>query len=215
MSMGKLSELDYVFITGIEGSGTTMMLKLLDSMDNMAILGGNYWSPRLKYEADTLNGLTQRLWDDREVMSVEDRIDVIREIRELELPSDYTHVVHKRSFPFLDLFHFPNLIDCFEMSSCCKVLAMTRGLEASSRSILRRKFVADKEGASQRVVEAVRRIDKELSMIDGEYIMPISYEDIIDAERKPGILRDLADFIAIDSELLETHCGVITRPGMG
>lgn len=208
----KLKETNFLFITGIEGSGTTMMLKLLDAVAEVAVLGGNYWTPELGKEAHALNKLTAKLWNEKKICSRAEKKEIFEKIRELELPSHYTHVVHKRSFPFLDTNHFPHLVDCKKMARFCRILNMRRDHAANSRSILRRGFESDNEMAAMRTETAVKRLEIELEALGIDGIMHIDYESVIDIYHKDKLLGKLADLLDLDSSMLKRNAHIITEP---
>lgn len=57
-----LSSKKFVFITGVEGSGTTMLLKVLDNLEECVAMGGNYFPQYVYNSAEQLNSLTKKLW---------------------------------------------------------------------------------------------------------------------------------------------------------
>ena len=189
-----------------------MMLRLLDAVDGIAVLGGNYWAEDLEKEAQTLNALTQRLWNQKSPCSPQEKEEIIRKIQGLELPARYKLVVHKRSFPFLDMDHFPHIVDCFRFSADVRILNMRRDHAANTRSILRREFETDRERAAKRTDAAVERLSKELVGLEPGCVLNIDYEDIIDTEKKNNLLEEIACHIGLEPEDLSRFSHVITGP---
>lgn len=209
--MAILASSNFLFVTGIEGSGTTMMLKLLNALDEVAVLGGNYWSPSLAELAGRLNSLTEALWGPELVGRPSDREAIVDQIRALEIPAGYTHVVHKRSFPFLDSQHVPVLEEARSFAEQCGLLVMRRMLDANTRSILRRGFERETVKAQQRTYMAHAHLERQLAKLDTPW-MEIAYEDIIDTAKKPVILSNLALRFALDQQAVLAQAELITGP---
>jgi len=101
-----------IFIIGVEGSGTTMLSRILGEQPNCVSILGNYISEIIKNDthairlAQQLNIKTQDLWDTiSDLDHYNDAKMAIPEIiEELEtyLYKNYniTHFVYKRSSPF-------------------------------------------------------------------------------------------------------------------
>lgn len=206
-----LETTDFLFITGVEGSGTTMMLKLLDSLPDIAVLGGNYWTPELASEASHFNALTEQLWNRKAPPNDIEREEIFQDIRHFPVPGNARLVVHKRSCPFLDPFHLPDLSDVARFTPHARLLVMRRDPDANTRSILRRGFEKEKERATARTGMALQALDTQLK--DNPVpTMQIYYEEIISPEKKAAILRNLAGFLGLDPMSLAAKADMITGP---
>lgn len=215
MNVEVLEKKRFLFITGIEGSGTTMMLKILDALQGVAVLGGNYHTPELSGQAAIINDATERMWNSEVPVTDEQKETCLSKIRNISIPDKYSTVVYKRSFPFIDRVHFPILEDIRRVSKDFKLLVMRRSLEANTRSILRRQFESDNGEAQERTRRAHSMLSDQLSAWDYGRWMEIAYEDIIDENRKGDILTEFAGFIEISPTLLIVQGKNITGPTIG
>src|SRR5262249_423825 len=141
----------FIFIGGAEGSGTTLLLRLLSSPNCCASLGGNYQKlpdfPVAKQLAAEFVAANNLVWDRR--LSFEERETGRRKWR---LAMDHilaapafagtSHYLFKRSFPFR-LPHgsySPDLWDVLELWPDVRILVVYRDPRAATYSAFRRRF---------------------------------------------------------------------------
>lgn len=201
----------FLFITGVEGSGTTMMLKVLDTLDNIAVLGGNYWSPDLQPLAEQFNVLTERLWNKTHQLAHAEKKRIIQDINTLPIPPQYSHVVHKRSFPFLDEHHWPSLTDAKNFATDTKILIMQRNIMDNTQSILRRGFESNPGIAHRRSVSGYNLLELQKNKHLSSCLF-FSYEDIIDRNIKENLLLHLATYINLPDANLHKMAKIISNP---
>jgi hypothetical protein len=178
----------FVFITGIEGSGTTMFSRILAWPTGVVGLGGNHVTvPRSERDAFRLvrafNDANERCWD-RHATATEAAI-ARRQMRELvdqllELPAyrDTTHAIYKRSAPFKrerDRFR-PDLLDLDMAFDDACVLLIYRDPRASTASALRRSFFDEVRRAAVTYEEQLTYLDAQLGALDPERSLVVSYE---------------------------------------
>ncbi len=206
-----LKDKTFIFITGVEGSGTTMMLKIFDSINNTAVLGGNYWSPSLSPIAAKINSLTEKLWNTKLTISSEEKRDLIQNIQSLSIPSRISHIIYKRSFPFLDKYHYPIISDIKCFSKKTKLIVMNRDIEDNTSSILRRKFETDSQIALDRSVSAYNLLHQQLENHNDSYLN-ISYEEIIQEKHKTCLLSLITDYSNLENSCITNMAKIIETP---
>jgi len=208
--MEKLSSKNFVFIAGVEGSGTTILLELLSQVDGFIALGGNYYTPEFDVQRKQLNEWTKELWRYPQRIRAVRKEAVLKEISELSLPEDVSHVLYKRSYPFTDQRYFPNLLDLKKFSSSLKLIVMHRNLRSNARSMLRRGFEKTIEKAQQRAIKGREILDAQLREFDGSMV-EISYENLI-GDQKEQELRKIEEFLNLPDDSLVSHKERITGP---
>jgi adenylate kinase len=211
MTESLLTSKTLVFITGIEGSGTTLLLRLLNELPGYVALGGNFFDPCYARVAARLNQLTERLWR-LPYPTGHERESLLARVSETELPDEITHVILKRSFPFLDIHHFPHLPDVPLMASSARIIAIRRSIAANERSILRRRFEDERSAAIWRSREAAKRLAQQLQAIPRGEIHDLSYEHLIEPRRKAAELSRLAAFLGLPARDLQALGHMITGP---
>jgi hypothetical protein len=209
--MARLNSKSLIFITGVEGSGTTMLLRMLNELPGYASLGGNFFDPGQEAIAARLNDLTGRLWR-IPYLAGQRRNLLLDEIRNCELPDHVSHVVYKRSFPFLDARHYPCLRDVFLIAESARIIIIKRAIDANARSILRRGFESDLAAATRRSREAVRRLHEQAIALPGDRVLDLTYEHLIDAARKAAEVSRLAAFLGLPAPELLALARMITGP---
>lgn len=92
-----LSSKTFIFVTGVEGSGTTMLLKVLDNLEECVAMGGNYFPQYVSDSAKHLNSLTQKLWSYPPPI-LETKLTVKQKIRNWLLTKGLIHLLTKTFF---------------------------------------------------------------------------------------------------------------------
>jgi len=146
-----------VFIIGVEGSGTTMLSRILDGIPSFISLHGNYISDKAKHSKSTsdlvyeLIHLTNQLWDTsgeiNEYRDAQTKIPILLESLESEVNKlgDYDKFIYKRSSPFMKGNRYiPDPLDVYQLfGEKTKIIVMHRDPKESSYSALRRGFLKD------------------------------------------------------------------------
>lgn len=212
-----LREKAFVFVAGVEGSGTTALLKLLSCPDACIALGGNYWSPDMagyscRDARDRLHELTMTLWSSPERPGEDERRKLIRAINAVPVPGSISHVAYKRSYPFRDGEHYPVLSDIAEIGRDSAVIVMRRNLERNARSMLRRKFTPSLSEAEARARESWRVLRSQLDGIELP-VLEVRYETMV-SDREAQIER-IERFLGFPGGALLAHAALITGPTGG
>jgi Sulfotransferase family len=196
----------YIFIGGAEGSGTTLLLRLLSSPKGCASLGGNYQKlpahPDAKPLADAFLAANGRVWDRK--LSFAEQESSRRDWRAamdhiLAAPAftETSHYLFKRSFPFAsprDRFT-PDLWDIVELWPDVRILVAYRDPRASTYSAFRRKFDADLRRLAVVASEQLTWLAGQVRAIGLERIRIIPYAQLCtDPE---AVLEPVADFCGI------------------
>jgi hypothetical protein len=199
----------FVFIAGIEGSGTTMFLEILSQPEFAAALGGLYWTPGYKRQRRYIRRATEDIWNitlSREQRTVQKRRAYIQRIG---IPRNITHVIFKRSFPFGDKKHFPHLPDICDFASKVKIVVVTRPLQSCVASIMRRGFTSSIEEAAERIKQGSVHLRKGLESIGRDVYDVFSYHDFVS---QPHLcLERLERFLEYPPGVLEPYVVSLVR----
>lgn len=195
-----------IFIGGAEGSGTTLLLRLLAAPDACASLGGNYIKvpkhPEARALARAFNVSNRRLWD-RQLARVEHeqaRRDVIvatdRVVRSAAF-SRLTHLLFKRSSPFAlpRERHTPDIWDVLDLQGEARVVIVYRDPRAASFSALRREFDSDIRRLAVICAEQLTLLAAQAKAMDGAVVRIVSYKRL--CQDPLSTLEPLADFCGI------------------
>lgn len=179
----------FIFIAGVEGSGTTLMSRLLAAPKSCASLGGLYVktppsedATRLVEKFQTANRV---VWD-REASFSEKR-EARRTLRAvwqqmLGAPSfaGITHFVFKRSFPFGNPHgrHVPNLQDIDDIIGNVQFTVMYRDPRAASYSTLRRGFDNDLRRLAVLCSEHLTLLSAQAQTIPESRLKVVSYSEL-------------------------------------
>ena len=173
----------FVFVTGVAGSGTNLLLDLLSSPTFALALGGNYVSPdRPDYECSVyfnqINALTRRLWANEKPRRSE-TARIKRAINGLPVPEDGTHVAYQRSYPFWAKLHRPRLADVLDLGRSSRIIVLERDLRKCAASILRRNYATTIEEAAARVDRAWRTLRDQIARLPSGVSLTIQYDDLV------------------------------------
>src|SRR5262245_15944413 len=203
--MGKVGG-EYIFIGGAEGSGTTLLLRLLSSPKGCASLGGNYQKlpahPDAKPLADAFMAANSRVWDRK--LSFAEQENGRRDWRVamdriLAAPAfkEISRYLFKRSFPFAsprDRFT-PDLWDIMELWPNVSILIVYRDPRAATYSAFRRKFDSDLRRLAVVCSEQLTWLAGQIRAIGSERIWIISYTRLCADPR--AVLEPIANFCGI------------------
>ena len=214
----KLSEKNLIFIAGIEGSGTTLLDKLLSEPKNsISITHSDYLKleiSRLKgkvaknhnmsliqyyqyiFTAKKFNRLVNKIWQFPYISNHYKKNQILRHLGNLKIQESINNIVIKRSFPSgKEGIIFPNLDDLFSISKNIKIIHIKRSLKENASSILRRKFVSTIEDAITRVKKADRLIESQLIHVKKSEVLTVEYRNLI--ENKYYVLDKLEKFLGL------------------
>lgn len=183
-----------VFIVGVEGSGTTMMSRILGTTSDVEVVLGNYNSLRESSALDlrelpetatamgTVAASTKTVWDRNadfaDVATAKQELiaatNILLSTEELGTTS---HIVYKRSAPFfVGDRHRPDLLDIAELFADVKILVMTRDPKSSTYSAYRREFVDNLRHGAIVCEEQLLLLSAKLEVLPEEQRLVVSYE---------------------------------------
>ncbi|MDP3858307.1 MAG: hypothetical protein Q8Q73_11175 [Stagnimonas sp.] len=203
----------FIFIAGVEGSGTTLLLRVLAKLQGSVALGGAFHSKYYALPRWLMNRITDRLWAFPERPRKKAKYVALLQAIVSAVPGRY--VVYKRSYPFNDLSYFPDVLDFEGFPVPTKVIVLKRALESNAKSILRRGFVKTIEEARIRTDQALSMLDEQTEKLDASKLLRLRYEDMIDPAKKHMVLDQIAAFIGCESGELQALAGMIDKPTGG
>ncbi len=133
--MKTIKDCEFLFIAGVEGSGTTITLKLLETLPNHVCLGGKYITDGFSKPGKKLNKLSRKFWHFPRY-SDKRRNKWLQKASVIEVPDTVKTVIYKRSYPFVGPNFIPDIHRCFSILSS----ASTQRPHRSVRSILPENF---------------------------------------------------------------------------
>ncbi len=195
-----------IFIGGAEGSGTTVLLRLLSAPDGCASFGGNFQKlpdhPDAQPLANAFMAANSRVWDRK--LSFEEHERGRRDWRAamdriLAAPAfaETARFVFKRSSSFAaprEQFT-PDLWDILTLSSDCKIVLIYRDPRAATYSAFRRKFDSDLRRLAVVCNEQLTWLAGQARAIGPERVRIISYGRL--CTNPAGVLKPVADFCTI------------------
>jgi hypothetical protein len=199
----------FVFLVGAQGSGTTLLIRMLSRPASSLALGGNYVTvPRDDREAFSLveqfDEVNAALWDRKAGHERQDGLrQELRRIvdRLLRLPryAEVSHVLYKRSAPFFGGDRYrPDLADLVEAFPDLRVVAIYRDPRAASCSALRRGYADNLRQCALISEEQLTYLAAQLATLDPARWRVVGYEALC-AEPRP-ILEELAGFCGLPAE---------------
>jgi hypothetical protein len=201
----------FIFIAGAEGSGTTLLLRLLSSPPHCCSLGGNYLKVPEVQEAREL--ATQFIennnaaWDSS--LSFAEHDGAVRlfgatlaQILRSQYFSGHTHFFFKRSFPFATPKgrFTPDLWDLEDLVPGAHYIAIYREPRAACFSGLRRGFDTDLRRLAVTCSAQLTSLAAQMRELDPRRRRVISYEHL--CEDPVRVLGDLASFCGLAPESL-------------
>lgn len=196
----------FVFIVGAEGSGTTLLTRILSRPEGTVALGGNYTTVR-KSEKEAWSLVEQfdkantDLWDrqgnhERHRQARDELPRVVERLLRLDSYARVSHVIFKRSAPFFEGDRWrPDLSDLLDLFEDLRMVAIYRDPRACTFSAFRRGF---REGLRQCAVvseEQLTYLAAQLGTLDEYLYRIIAYEELCS---RPGpLLEELAGFCGL------------------
>lgn len=202
----------FTFIAGAEGSGTTLLLRLLSSPDTCCSLGGNYQkvpdSPAARDLATQFEQANRAAWNDTVSFAEhEQAIDAFAKSMARVLASrefdGQTHLFFKRSFPFGNKQSgrfTPDLWDLHDLLPRAKFIAIYRQPPAACYSALRRQFDNDLRRLAVACSWQLTWLAAQLRQLPPTQTRVVSYEAL--CESPEATLAPLADFCGIPAPSL-------------
>jgi hypothetical protein len=210
---------DLVFIAGVEGSGTTLLNKLISESKNaMSITHHDYLQAEKVSMPDNgmripgvnhvrnfqhfttvkkFNRLVNKIWQFPYSNNQDKKSQTLMRLCNLKIPVSIYNVVIKRSYPSgTQGIIFPNLADLFCMSKNVKIIHLKRNLKKNASSVLRRGFVNTIEDSIERVKHANRLLESQLDLLENAEILTITYEDLL--ENKHNTLAKIENFLGCE-----------------
>ncbi len=203
----------FIFIGGAEGSGTTLLLRILSRPDGCAGLGGNYVklpdgleARRLAAEFEHIN---RRVWDrhadlEQSNASRRDWIAITAQILLSPAFSTHSHFILKRSFPFATPRnrYAPDLWDVAEILPNVRVVLIYRDPCATTFSALRRGFDTDLRRIAVICGEQLTYIAAQAAAVGADRVRVVSYERLC---REPArIVRLIGEFCGLSMAAIAT-----------
>lgn len=194
------------FIAGAEGSGTTVLLRLLSAPHGAVSLGGNYVKPPDHADArpliEAFDVANRHLWDRKAPFAAHAYArERWHEARDSILRSpafaDISRLFFKRSFPFgreRDRY-VPDLWDIYDLWPEAHLIVIYRDPRASSYSNLRRGFDTDLRRLAVACSEQLTWIAGQVAAIGRERVAVVSYTQL--CTDPLGVLEPLADELAL------------------
>ncbi len=211
--MRPIKECSLFFIAGVEGSGTTLLLKLLDEIEDFACLGGNFISNNHLKAGEELNRLTTALWASPQP-STQEQSDIISDINAVCVEDPVNSVVYKRSYPFSGSNLIPDLADTQKMGRQTKIILIRRHFFDNVNSILRRDFEKNMDDALSRIVLGYRKLYKQINTLisSGHQLLILDYHRLIDSDSRQSELTLLAKYVDAPPHIIDTWISMISPP---
>ena len=179
---------NFIFIIGVEGSGTTMFCRILGRMTDTEVILGNYKT--LEKKSTKYLRLIQKIEDESALLwsreaSLSDfnisKHDFLNSVQELANGTECQqtkNLILKRSAPFYkDNTHKPDILDVLTLFKDAKVLVLIRDPKASTYSALRRNFVSDIRKSSIICDEHLTNLSAQLRAYHSKRVIILDYSD--------------------------------------
>jgi hypothetical protein len=209
-----------IFIAGAEGSGTTLLLRLLAAPNICAALGGNYRKLPAGPDAAALTNIfdaaNQRAWD--RTLSFAEHAQAIADWRQAADAiaasphfADRSRLIYKRSYPFgaprgRFVPCLPDIADHFEDS---RVIAIYRDPRAASYSALSRGFDTDIRRLAVVCAEQLTLLAAEIRTLPPERVRVVNYSALL--SQPEAVLDGLYAFCGIPADNLRA---IVAREGI-
>lgn len=198
-----------IFIGGAEGSGTTLLLRLLAAPENCASLGGNYVKVSDDPEAGPLvrefQNANLKLWH-RKLSYVDHEqarcewMEVTRKILTARAFTKQNRLIFKRSFPFAlprDQ-HTPDIWDILDLLPGTRIVVIYREPCAATFSAFRRGFDSDLRRLAVTCSEQLTWLAGQVRAVGPHWVQIVSYRKL--CEDPLAALAPLAEFCDISFE---------------
>ncbi|HTJ64759.1 MAG TPA: sulfotransferase [Alphaproteobacteria bacterium] len=209
-----------IFIAGAEGSGTTLLLRLLAGPATCVALGGNYRKIPVGAAAEALAAAfdvaNQRAWD--RTLSIADHEKALADWRRAADAiaaspyfADRSRLIYKRSYPFgTPRGRFsPVLADVADQFEDSRIVAIYRDPRAASYSALRRGFDTDIRRLAIVCAEQLTLLAAEVRALPPERVRVVDYGALL--SQPEAVLGGLYAFCGIPADSLRT---IVAREGI-
>jgi hypothetical protein len=208
----------FIFIAGAEGSGTTVLLRLLSSPPGYVSLGGSHFKyPRAAKElVGAFDAANHRLWDRKESFAAhaQARLDwhaANAAILASPIFAGVTRFFFKRSFPFdapRDQYA-PDMWDIYDLWRDARTIVIYRDPRAAAYSAFRRGFDTDIRRIAVVCSEQLTWIAAQVSAIGRERFTIVSYSELcVEPLKALAPLAALTDTTAGEIEAAVAREGV-------
>jgi hypothetical protein len=201
-----------LFLSGAEGSGTTMLARILSNAGQVMTISGKHHT--ITREADReafkllkrFNRMTKFLWDRRgtvenHLQAKKKMVEVIKDFAALERYQHITHFLLKRSAPFYKGDRYrPDAADVLDLFPDVRMIMTYRDPRASTFSALRRGFAGNLREAAVVCEEQLTYISAQLATLSTAQYRVIPYEAFCASPEK--FTPDLAAFCGFSTEAL-------------
>jgi hypothetical protein len=211
--MKTIKDCDFLFIAGVEGSGTTITLKLLETLPGHVCLGGKYISKGLEKPGKKLNKLSRKFW--RLPRRSDKRRDKwLAEAADIEVPGEVETIIYKRSYPFSRPRYVPDLLDIQELGKNCKIILVRRHLFDNVNSIIRRGFERTEEKSLNRIFTGYKHLYQQSREVHQQKypLLIIDYDKLVEPATKIKELSRLSSFLGYGEGGLAQHADMIRTP---
>lgn len=213
--VGRLARSDqrkFIFIGGAEGSGTTVLLRLLSTPPGGTSLGGNYTKlpddPAARPLTAAFDAANRQLWDRKASLTDHEAgrarwYETLEAILDSEAFADTSRFFFKRSFPFAmprDQYA-PDLWDVYDLWPEAQVITIYRDPRAAAYSAFRRGFDTDIRRLAVVCSEQLTWLAGQIRAIGRERVPVISYREL--CSDPLAVLRPIAELCGIPMEQVE------------
>jgi hypothetical protein len=213
-----------IFVAGIEGSGTSIMERLIGSHHAVLQTKHTYEHPLERPDCDRIELLQrisvswsiqtalERLWETRPPCPDHSRLDQISSLRNIRIPEKTTSAVIKRSYPSGRAGTIiPVMQDLEKIGSGLKVVRMKRSVDETMASILRRGFVMHDIAAKQRCSAGLVSINAQVNKLNSENVLCIEYDELV--SNVSSVCRKLEQFLGFGYDSLSEYECLVVSPG--
>jgi hypothetical protein len=192
------------FITGIEGTGTTLLLAWLGTPSQCSAIGGNHFDlpdrPAAMELADQFGSATAALWDGErsdasDGAALAKAADCWRALLASEAFASIDHFIYKRSTPFSrprDRFR-PKLADVLLLEPSARIVVMHRDPRAAAYSSFRR-FGGTLEEVARSVACNLEYLDSQIAALSSSQVRIVPYHRLC---TDPSCYRDIISFCGL------------------
>jgi hypothetical protein len=203
----------FIFIGGVQGSGTTLLLRILSRPDECVSLGGNYVKvpdgPEARRLAVDFEHINRRVWDrhadlEQANASRRDSVAIAAQILLSPAFSAQSYFLFKRSFPFLTPRerYTPDLWDVVDCLPNARIVLIYREPCATVFSALRRGFDTDLRRIAVICGEQLTCLAAQAGAAGADRVCVVSYERLC---REPArVVKSIGEFCGLSMAAIAT-----------